>query len=307
VTGASGPSKKDRREHARELARLQREEAKKKARRRKWFIQGGIGVVVVAILAIVGLVIVNSATASGTGPKNMASNGILLTGTTKATTTPALKAGAKPVASSQSDKNQAHITVYLDYQCPYCDQFETTNSSQIGQWLDGGIATLEIHPIAILDQSSNGTKYSSRAANAAACVANYKPSVFFAVNSALFADQPKEGTDGLTNTKILSILDKAGAGGKSITNCVNGNTFAGWVSGATAQALKGPIPNSTVKSLSGTPLVLVNGQQYQGSLTDASTFLSFVEQAVTAGASGSTSTPSPSASSTPAPESTPGQ
>jgi protein-disulfide isomerase len=306
-SAASGPSKKDRRDHARELARLQREEAKKKARRRKWYIQGGIGLAVVAALAIVAVVIVNNAPASGIGPKNMQSNGILLTSTTKATTTPALKSGQKPVATKQSNSQQAHITVYVDYQCPYCDEFESTNSTQIGQWLDNGIATYEVHPLAILDASSSGTKYSSRSANAAACVANYKPSVYFAVNTALFANQPKEGSTGLTNAKIISILDKAGAGGKTISDCVNNNQFASWVTNATQTALKNPVPNSSVKQLTGTPLVIVNGQQYQGSLTDASAFLQFVGQAVESSASGSTATPSPSDSSTPAPESTPGQ
>jgi protein-disulfide isomerase len=301
--GGRGPSKKDRREHARETARLQREEAKRKARQRRWWIQGSIAVVVVAILAVVGLVIYNGVQPAGPGPKNMASNGILLTSTTKASASPGLASGEKPITSDQSDKNLAHITTYIDYQCPYCDQFETTNATQIGQWLDAGIATLEIHPLAILDASSSGTKYSSRSANAAACVANYKPSAYFKMNSALFKNQPKEGSDGLTDAKILSILKGAGASSSSITDCVNGNKFSSWVTSSTQRALKGPIPNSSVKAITGTPTILVNGQQYQGSLTDATAFATFVEGIMTGGSS--TSTPAPTG--TPAPESTPNQ
>ncbi|WP_022901795.1 DsbA family protein [Humibacter albus] len=296
--GANGPSKKDRREAAREHARLLREEAQKKARRRKWWVQGSVGVVILAVLAVVALVIVNSIPQGQTsaGPKNMISDGIVLTSTTKAVRTPGLKAGEKPVATTQSDESsKAYITIYLDYQCPYCQQFETTNSKQIGQWLDQGIAQLEIHPIAMLDSSSNGHRYSSRATNAAACVANYEPDVYYAVNNKLFTKQPAEGTNGLTNAEILSILKKAGASSEKITKCVNNEKFKSWVTAATTRAMTKPLPNSSVKKWTGTPTIIVNGQTYSGSLTDASTFLSFVESTI---AASSTSTPTPTPTAT---------
>jgi protein-disulfide isomerase len=44
--------------------------------------------------------------------------------------------------------------------------------------------------------------------------------------------------------------------------------------------LNGPLPNTTVSAVTGTPTVLVNGQQYQGSLTDAGAFAAFVQQVV---------------------------
>ena len=296
--GANGPSKKDRREEAREHARLMREEAKKKARRRKWIIQGSIGVAIIAVLAIVALVIVNTIPQGQTsaGPKNMISNGIVLTSTTKAVRTPALQPGATPVATAQPDKaTKAYITVYLDYQCPYCQEFEATNATQIGQWLNAGLAQLEIHPLAMLDASSNGTKYSSRAMNAAACVANYDPDDYFAVNTALFKDQPAENTSGLTDAKILSILKGAGASSSQITSCVNNDKFSSWVTASTTRSLTKPLANSSVPKVSGTPTVIVNGKQYNGSLTDADTFAAFVE--TTVGAS-STSTPTPTPTAT---------
>lgn len=298
--GATGPTKRDRREEAREHARIMREEARKKAQRRKLWIQGSIGVVVIAVVAIIGLIVYNSvsATSNQANPKNMLSNGILLTSTTKAVTTPAIAKGADPTPTTQSNNDgKANITIYLDYQCPYCNEFETANATQMGQWIDGGIATLEIHPISILDNSSSGTKYSTRAANAAACVANYEPNVFFAVNSALFANQPAEGGTGLTDSKILSILKGAGASSSSITKCVNSQTYKDWVGSATNRVLTKPLPNSTMSKLTGTPTVIVNGKQYTGSLTDASAFLSFVGTAV----SGSSSTSSPTPTPTPTP------
>ncbi len=53
--GASGPTKRDRREEARETARLMREEAAKKAKRRKVIVQSSV---IVGVLIYLGLLIV---------------------------------------------------------------------------------------------------------------------------------------------------------------------------------------------------------------------------------------------------------
>lgn len=296
--GANGPSKKDRREAAREHARLMREEAAKKARRRKWWIQGSLAVVIVAVLAIVALVIVNSIPRGQTsaGPKNMISDGIVMASSTKAVRTPALQAGQSPTPTTQSDlSSKAYITIYEDLQCPYCQQFEQTNMTQIQQWLDSGIAQLEIHPLNFLTSPGNGG-YSLRAGNAVSCVANYEPDKFLAVNSALYAKQPKENTGGLSNSEILSIMKSAGVSSSAITKCVNDTTFSSWLNAATTRATTQKLPNSNVTTFSGTPTVIVNGQQYQGTLTDPSTFQSFVETAVTAAGSKTTPTPTPTPS-----------
>lgn len=296
--GSNGPSKRDRREAAREHARLMREEAAKKARRRRWWIQGSVGVVILAVVAVVALVIVNSIPHGQTsaGPKNMVSDGIVLTGSTKAVSTPALAADEKPTPTTQSDTGtKAYITIYEDLQCPFCQQFEQTNMTQIKQWLDSGLAQLEIHPLNYLTSPANGG-YSLRAGNAVACVANSAPDKFLAVNSALYEKQPKENTGGLPNSTILSILKSAGVSSSSITKCVNDTKFSNWLNAATKRATTQKLPNSNVKPpFPGTPTVIVNGQQYKGSLTDASTFASFVQSTVTAA---STSTPTPTPTTT---------
>jgi protein-disulfide isomerase len=287
--GNNTPGKKDRREAAREKARQDREVERKRVRRNKIFLQGGVGLAVIAIAAIVMLVIVNqpkpvALSNNAAGPLNMASDGILLSGPDlAAVTTPATKAGGEPVATKQDD-SKLNIVTYIDYQCPYCNQFETTNTQQIKDLVTSGKATLEIHPIANLDNSSQGTKYSTRAANAAACVANYAPNTFFDVNSALFANQPAEGSSGLTDQKILSVLKSAGASSDSITKCVKSQKFASWVTAETARTRSAKIPNSSITTPAnglGTPTVIVNGLQYQPNsadwLTNASLFASFLQ------------------------------
>lgn len=275
-----------------------REEAAKKAKRRKVIVQSSVIVGIIAVLAIVGVVIFTSVSASSSvaNPKNMLSGGILLAKADQAVTTPAIASGATPTPTKQTlDGKTAHIQIWLDYQCPYCDQFETTNSDQMKQMMADGTATLEIHPIAILDSSTNN-RYSTRAAAAASCVANYEPDKFFDVNSALFANQPDEQTgSGLTNAKMLELFKGAGVSSSAITTCVNDQTFAKFVTNRTTEAVSSSQLKNPSTGSFGTPTVFVNGERYQGGFTDASQFAAFVAAAVKdAGSSGSVTFPTPS-------------
>ncbi|MBG6213915.1 MAG: thioredoxin domain-containing protein [Cryobacterium sp.] len=288
----SGPArspKKDRREEAREHARLMRAEQVKRDKRRRLFLRGGIGVGLLAVVAIVTLVIVNNVTApAAPGPANMASDGILLgsDGTTvSADTTVALAADADPIATDQTAlTNTANIVMYVDYLCPICGNFETTNGEQITNWVTAGNATVEIHPISILDRLSSGTKYATRAANAAACVANDDPNNFLAFNTAMFADQPTENSNGKTDAQLTSLVAGAGVTSTAVASCITDQTYSGWVAASTQRAIAGPIPNSDVEKVTGTPTVLVNGVSYTGAFTDAAAFEAFVTAQMTAAA-----------------------
>jgi protein-disulfide isomerase len=288
-SSAQRPTKNEKRDHAREQARLMREQQKKKDRRKRFFIQGGIGIAVLAIIAIIAIVVVQNnansvtAAASKAGPANMRSDGILfhgVSGKAVAVKTAAVKAKGKPVATDTSKlTGTANIVEYIDYQCPYCNEFLTTNLSSEDKWVAAGKATLEIHPISILDTSSEGNRYSSRAANAAACVANFDPNDFLAVTKILYANQPAEDTGGMSNSKLLSLLSQGGAGGSKIIGCVNGETFKTWVTESTARVTGGSFAGvaTTPAAFGGTPTVYVNGAQYSGSLTDAKAFAAFVD------------------------------
>ncbi|MET0853309.1 MAG: thioredoxin domain-containing protein [Microterricola sp.] len=291
------PTKNQRREAAREKARELRVQQKKKDRRNKVLLQSGIAVGIVAVIAVISLIVVNSFRPEGPGPANMASDGILIGEGLVAVRTPALAADAKPIPSQPDESGAvADIRVWVDYLCPFCGDFERTNSEQIQGWLESGAATLEVHPLATQTSKSAGTKYSLRAANAAACVANYSPDDFFVFNSAMFIDQPQENTAALNNDEIKQRIKDAGVSNLSkINTCIDDEQFKGWVLDATDRALVGPLPNTELEKVSGTPTVLVNGKQYIGSLEDPKEFAAFVQQAT--GQTYSTSTPTP----TPAP------
>jgi protein-disulfide isomerase len=290
------PTRNERREAAREKARVLREEQKKRERRNRFLIIGVVVVAVVAIAALIFTLVAQSIKPAGPGPLNMASDGILLVGGEsgiEAVETPAIPAGGQPTPTELDDSGTvANIVVYVDYLCPYCGQFERTNSEAMRTMVEEGAATLQIHPIAILTNKSQGTQYSLRAANAAACVAEESPEAFFDFNSLLFENQPEELTEGLTNDQLKELAAEAGAT-KSVDACIDDKRFHSWVQEATNRALTEPIPNSELESVTGTPTVLVNGKQYVGSLEDQAEFQSFVLQAAGEAYSESTATPTP--------------
>lgn len=300
-SGDDGLNTSERREAAREKARILRNAHRKKDRRRRWILQGSIGSFIVVVIAVVAFLVSSGIHGPSSGPMNMQSDGIKIGTGFKAVSTPALRPGEDPSPSKTNATDVIAIQIYVDYQCPICGAFEKANSSQIATWVKTGAATVEIHPISILDRVSLGYKYSTRAANAAACMANYSPNSYFAFSDLLFANQPAENSNGLTDGQLTSLAKKAGPKNLgSIEGCITKQTFKSWVNSATTRATTGPIAGTNVKKVSGTPTVIINGQQYLGAVNDATAFASAVVKA--AGdtfTKDSTPTPTPSPSTTP--------
>lgn len=287
---------------ARERARELRDLHRKQDRRRRWALRGSIvgGIVVIAV--VVSLIIVSFVTPNARGPLNMLSDGIKIQQGFKAVPTTAVPANSTPIASQTNSPEVIDIKIYVDYLCPNCGTFERKNSDQLRAWIKSGAATVEIHPLAVLTTKSAGTQYSLRAANAAACVAEFSPNSFFDFNDALFVDQPKEGSMGLTDAQLISRATKAGVGDMThVSKCIDDRRFRSWVQSATTRALNGPIPNADVASISGTPTIIVNGSQFKYSTGfDPNEFAQFVQQIA-----GDTFNKNPSASPSPTPSATP--
>jgi protein-disulfide isomerase len=290
-------SKDQRREQARELARLERDARLKAQARNRILIRVGVTVGVVALLGGIAGGIWLGTRPAGPGPVNMASDGILFTGTddgeVEAVQTGAVPADGTPIPTDPDAYDvPARIVTYLDYGCPFCNQFETTNAAQIEELVAAGYATLEVHPISILDREFAGSEYPTRAANAMACVAAEEPNAFLDASAALFANQPAEGTEGLTDDGIRDVLDGAGALNDEVSACIGDRRYEGWVVAATARATSDPDLANPSTGGFGTPTVLVNGVRYTGPLDDPQSFAAFV----TANADlpdGATPTPTP--------------
>ncbi len=295
------PGTTEAREAARERAREIRNQQRKNDRRGRAIGNTSIIVGTLAVVAIVAFTLTNFAHAPSRGPLNMASDGIKIGADLNAVRTSGVAPDAEPVASTKNPDNVIDIRIYVDYLCPNCGTFQQKNGDQLESWLKSGAATVEIHPIALLTTKSAGDQYSLRAANAAACVAEFSPDQFFKFNDMLFVGQPKEGEVGFDNKELVDRAQRAGATNiANITECINDLRFSNWVKSATVRALNGPLPDSDVAAVSTTPTILVNGKQFKYSADfDPNELAQFIVQAA-GQAYNEDPTPTPTPSATPA-------
>lgn len=278
-------TKNERRSAAREQARLAREEEKKRDKRRRLYIQGGVVLGVIAVLAIVGLVLMQSLKPAGPGPKNMVSGGVVFTEDLKVVPSDRLEdpAAAREIPVGDGSELPIDVTVFVDYMCPACGAFETENGTMLENYVGAGDVNLRVFPINFLDGQSLGTKYSTRAANLVACVVDQQPDFAFALHNRLLSPsvQPAEGTPGLDDKELLKQAEAAGVKSTSeLRSCMQNRSFAGFISenyNAVSTSIPGlgegqrmlmPSSNTELQPegqpqvLVSTPTVIVNGKQW---------------------------------------------
>jgi len=240
---------------------------------------------------------VGSATDSGTVDDESAAQSLeaVPSETATPTPTPTPEATEQPVVD---------IRVYVDYLSTGSHDFQVANVQQLSKWVSEDAATLTYYPVAMLTAKSNGTKYSLRAASAAACVATHSPDAFFAFNNALLTGQPEVDSDGYTDIELANMAQASGVESpKVVRSCIEKQAFASWAKSATERALQG-LPDTQDGALTGTPMVFVNGEQYVGALDDPKEFAQFVLTSAS-DAYYSTPTPTPTPTATPSESATP--
>lgn len=283
MNAAKRPTRSEAREQARHKARELSQKSSARDKRVRFFTQAGLAVAALAVMGILAAVIIEGTKPAGPGPLNMASDGIKIGAEYKAVKTDSRPAGADPVATPANDASVVDVTLFVDYLCPVCGEFEKTNGEVLNEMVKTGAITVEVHPIAFLDNRSQGTKYSTRATNAAACVANYTPDSFLAFHNLLFARQPQENTPGLDDATIIDMASQAG-GNAQVTDCINNGDYVDWVASATENAMGGKLAinnlDPSFTGVTGTPTVLINGVPFQYSYPfDSAEFISAIQAA----------------------------
>jgi protein-disulfide isomerase len=285
-------SKAERTAAAREKAREIREAQLKKEKRNKLLIGWGIVVAVVAILAIVALVVAsnvrNNAPIADEGPTpangNIHGGVTLLADAQVAKADPAVvkisdlpPAPATPPADVTAPSAEPEagkpvkVVLYIDFICPACKNFEAQYKAPLAQLRNEGKVTVEYRPLGFLDSRST-TNYSSRAANAAACVVNESPEKYEEFVDALFAKQPAEGGAGLSDSELKKMAADLGA--QPIDTCVDEKTFRPYVKHTTLEA--------QAIGVTGTPTVFVEGKQWGKGESAQTPFEQFVQTAIDA-------------------------
>ena len=256
MTDTPKQTKNQRREEAREAARVQREKALKRKKTLKWLIPTIASVAIIAIVAGVvwAVIALQPAPKKEAGPLNMISDGILFEsdgdGGVQYVPTKAIAKGGDPVPTTPRE-GILNIVTLVDFSCPACKSFEEAYASSIQGLVADGTATLEVHPVSILDYRGYTTDYATRANNVGACVANYAPDSFLDVMGAMYTQQPSEGGPGLGNSSLVDIVKSTGLDDADVNQCVLDESFTPWVTAATDR--------SGVRS---TPTIIINGTQW---------------------------------------------
>lgn len=213
-----------------ELAEKRRQEGERRVR----LASAACGVGLVALVAA-GIGIQSSRIPTPTGPAP--TGAVLATGVTVGQAT-------APIT----------LDLWEDPQCPVCAQFEQQVGGQISTWLDQGTVKVNYHVISFLDRASS-TRYSSRAANALYASAQVSPDAFAKYHGLLFANQPAEGSAGLTDDKLIELAGQAGASSEATAQAIRSGTYDDFVTRITDQSSK--------DGVNGTPTVKVNGIQVE--------------------------------------------
>jgi protein-disulfide isomerase len=282
------PTRAERTAEAREKARKIREEQQKREKRNRLLARWGVVVAVVAIVAIIAVIVSQNIRGQipdeGPTAANTNDNGGVVVGANDEVLTndpagqiamsdlpdeppqpegdgPLLPPGIEP-----SDNDEpVQVVLYEDFQCPICKQFEDTIGPQLEELRNAGDIVVEYRTISILDRMST-TNYSSRAANAALCVANESPNSYADYVDKLYEEQPAEGGDGLSNDRLGELAEEVGAA--DISDCLDENTYRPAVNVKSERA--------GMYGVEGTPTVFVDGKKWNGQQNPD--FMNFLQQ-----------------------------
>lgn len=227
----------DKKSSARE--RLQAQRAKEKARERRGR-QLKVAGAVVAVLAVAGGVGVWAASSSG---DDSGGGKVALPKGTQDSDKPAVPVGKKEAPST--------LTVWEDFRCPACAQFEKGFRGAIHELEDAGLLRTDYHLATIIDGSMRG-KGSVTAANAALCAQD--AGRFREYHDVLYENQPPEQQDRFADKKyLIELAGKVnGLVSDTFKQCVDKGTYTDFVYKSNTAF--------TNSGHQGTPTVLLNGK-----------------------------------------------
>jgi protein-disulfide isomerase len=215
--------------------REERERERAKRKRVRQLKAGGVVVALLAVTAGVGVVV--NEKQSGGGDR---------------------ATDAKPVTVGKRSA-PAKLTVYEDFRCPACGQFEQKFRSTVRSLEKKGKLKAEYHLVTIIDDNLGG-RGSHKAANAAACARD--EGKFREYHDMLFRHQPAEQNDAFAADRTLIKLGKKvrGLDGPRFRECVRDGAHNDWVK-KSGDAFE----KSGYKA---TPTVLLDGEDVYGNRSE---------------------------------------
>jgi protein-disulfide isomerase len=179
----------------------------------------------------------DSKTSGADAPRHSKDHGFALT--------PAAATGNK-----KAKKPKVTIELYEDFLCPSCGIFEKRSQKYLDDQVRKGTITLVYKPVPFLVGASTN-RYTERAHNAAACVGDAAGvRAYWKFHHALYKIQPKEGTAGPSDAKLIALAKRAGA--PKISKCVKDEKFEDWLTEGVNLAKEASVEH--------TPTLVVNDQ-----------------------------------------------
>ena len=158
---------------------------------------------------------------------------------------------SKLITKEGTAEPKAVLSLYEDFLCPACGNFEKQFGPTVSKLIDTGAVAADYYMVSILDRQGDG--YSSRAANAAYCVADESTDAFRRFHAALYAQQPAEGVGPFPdNARLIEVARQAGVG-RWVPDCIN--------SGRYDRDGRRVWPRRP--SVNSTPTIRINGEDYQ--------------------------------------------
>ncbi|MGW4159705.1 DsbA family protein [Streptomyces sp. NPDC004788] len=230
---------RDGSQSARERLRHQRERDKAREKQRRVLIVSAAVVGVLGLAAVVGVIAANS---GGKGTSDKAGPVVEPTGAIP---------GDKPAIPQGRTDAPSTLTVWEDFRCPACAQFESVMRDSIHQLEASGALKAEYHLVTLIDGNLGGSG-SLRAANAGACAQD--AGKFTAYHDVLYKNQPQETDDAYAkNAKLIELAAQVpGLDTPAFRACVEDGTHDSWVKKSQDAFKK--------SDFTGTPSVLLNGE-----------------------------------------------
>lgn len=240
-----GVSEKNRegKRAARERLMAERAQEKSREKRRRGLIVGGAVVGVLALAAVIGVVAANVG-----GDKKESAGPVVAPKGASGKDSLAIPVGKADAKST--------LTIWEDFRCPACAQFENTYRSTIHELTEKGQLKVEYHLATIIDGNMGG-EGSKRAANAAVCAQD--AGKFPEYHDVLFSNQPAETDDAFAqNSKLLDLAGEVDglSDDAAFKSCVEDGKHDAWVAKSSEAFQKG--------GFQGTPTVILNGKNIFG-------------------------------------------
>jgi protein-disulfide isomerase len=166
---------------------------------------------------------------------------------------------SKLITKDGSHDPKAVVTFYEDFLCPACGNFERGFGPTVSKLIDSGAIAADYYMVGLLSRPQNDD-YSSRAGNAAYCVADESIDAFRRFHTALYTAnvQPSEtATTFPDDARLIELAREAGVVGK-VPDCIKAGKYTPMVAGLAAAT-----------GIHATPTVRINGQDYQWSTPQA--------------------------------------